>query len=121
MNQNYSDASGLEPRSSVPHIRPVDPYLISLLCIVPKVFDVAKHVTPSILADKVVQVGSKAHVDDRRLVVPPLLDWEALEEHETFTIKKLIACGFKHPREFREQRLLLLPYQNIVQQESLAD
>ncbi len=54
-----------------------------------------ENMTFSILANEVSQIGPKPHVCNCRLVVAPLLDWEAFEEHETFAVEKFGAYGFQ--------------------------
>lgn len=55
----------------------------------------SEDMTPSILANEVSQIGPKPHVCNCRLVVAPLLDWEAFEENKTFAVEKFRAYGLQ--------------------------
>ncbi len=45
--------------------------------------------TSPILTDEIAKVRAQTHVGDGGLVVAPFLDWEALEEYESFAVQDL--------------------------------
>ena len=85
----------------------VDANSIALTEILAYVFDMAKHMSESILRDEVAEMGPEAHVSHCTLVVAPSLDRKAFEEDETFAIEKLVADRAKEGVHSWECELLL--------------
>ena len=77
----------------LPCVRAIDPYFIDLRCVLTEIFDVAKDMAETVLADEVAQISAQAHEGDSGFVGPPALDREAFEKDEALAIEELRADG----------------------------
>lgn len=73
----------------IPSICSVDSNPVNGSRIISKVLNMTEHMATTILRDKIAKVGTKPHVCHGRLVSPPFLDREALEQDEAFAIEDL--------------------------------
>lgn len=93
----------------------VDTDLVNLGGVLANVLDMSENVAATVLRDKVAKVGAEAHVCSGRLVVAPLLYWEALEEDEALAIEKLVPECIQRRGHVGERELLLLLCQDFTQ------
>ena len=72
-------------------VGPIDTDLVCASGILTEVLDMAEDMPTAVLADKVTQMSTQAHVGSSRLLQAPLLDGQVLEQPETLAVNQSLA------------------------------
>lgn len=91
----------------VPCVSSIYSHFIKLTSVITQILYVSKHVTFSVLADEITQIGPQSHIRDCGFLIAPLLNRNPFKEDKPFAVDELITDGEEKAGEARKRKVSL--------------